>query len=115
MGLIIIAAFLVYKFTNGVIHRTIPDNPIYWIAAIVEIGLAFVVSFIPYRYVNNKNERKKRVAALIIAVIAIGVPIVFYHTNFAGLELIGGVFWWFILAGISIELSKSLRRPTNKI
>jgi len=115
--LIIVEAYIVYLFVYAWVKRGLPDNPIYWIAAIIEVGLAFLVNFILYKYVYYRKyeEWKKRYSfmAFLIMVIAIGVPHVFGFTNLAGLRLIGGTFWWFLLAGVSIGLYRSFRRPVQ--
>ena len=117
--LIVAAAFLVYKFIDAVIHRPLPDNPIYWIAAIIEIGLAFLTYSILYHYAYYKKELKKRYSFLVLAIIfiAIGAPIVFYNTNIAGLKIVGGTFYWFLLTSVSFALYRSFRKPIewNKI
>jgi len=109
-------SFIFYTVVHMVLRLSPIDQPAYWIAGVVEVGLALLA----YRYWmhsrGSKGFNSDRITALLIAVVAVALPYIIDAVDVEFLKPAVSTDFFFYCAALTLLIYSSYRlsKTTNK-
>lgn len=101
---LLILAFIIVSF----IRDYYPINrPVFWAAAVIEIGLGFLTYRFWMHSILGKEYRSYRVRAFLFIVIGVFFPIFFYAINIDYLRPAGNTDLFFVFTGLTLLIYSS--------
>lgn len=112
-------SFIFYTVVHMVLRLSPIDQPVYWVAGVVEVGLALLVYRYWMRSLGSKGFNSDRVTALVIAAVAIALPYIIDALNVEFLKPAVSTDFFFYCAALTLliyssyRLSKSANKKTQ--
>lgn len=92
---IVAESFLVFDMASGMAKHGLSKPVIYWIAAVIEVGLA---------YLTYKLQNRSRLASGLIALFAFAAPLALFYSNVPSLKPAGSAMWVYVMAGLAFTI-----------
>jgi hypothetical protein len=101
---LLILAYIVYSFARDYYPAT---QPVFWIAAAVEIGLAFLTYRFWMRSILGKEYRLYRIRAFLLIIIGIFLPIFLWITSVSFLRPAASADVFYLAAALTLFIYSS--------
>jgi hypothetical protein len=102
-------SFIFYTVVHMVLRLSPIDQPVYWVAGVVEVGLALLAYRYWMRSLGSKGFNSDRVTALVIAAVAIALPYIIDALNVEFLKPAVSTDFFFYCAALTLLIYSSYR------
>jgi hypothetical protein len=106
--LVIFGVVLLTVIIDNFVRGLVPvGNPVYWIAAAVELGLGYLTYWFWMRSVLVEGFKLDRIMVIVLIILGFALPNVFYIAGFGVLNPAGSTDLYYYLAVITLTIYSS--------
>ncbi|MFC1926008.1 hypothetical protein ACFLW2_04870 [Chloroflexota bacterium] len=96
--------FMIIRTIYGVIHKGLAAEPVFWIAAVIEVAFGLLSYKLFLRSITEKNYEHSVVLSWVLVVAAISIPIalpIALSYTVDSMEPARGTWWIYFMTGYS--------------
>ena len=106
--LVIFGVVLLTVIIDNFVRGLVPvGNPVYWIAAAIEMGLGYLTYWFWMRSVLVKGFKLDRIMVIVLIILGFALPNVFYLVGYGVLNPAGSTDLYYYLAVIALTIYSS--------
>ena len=106
ISMVLCGLFFLGRLIVAVMERGWPTQPLYYMSSVIEIGLGFLT----YKLLRSKTPKRMAVLVVVLMLLCIGIPVVFYNFDIEFLKPIGGAQIWYLFTIIAFGVYGIRRR-----